>query len=127
MAKVNAGPWYTVARIAAVLVLLAAVGGVYVWYKAFREVAQVSCGDVEPSRRAELCADPAEERFKYGSLGAARGLDVAAGHLRHLPEGLVPDVDAADRGEEHEHRGDSGHRVPGSGVDFGHLAPLRRS
>ncbi len=70
MAKTNAGPWYHVLRIAAVLLVLVAVGGVYVWYKAFRTVPQEVCGDVEPSRRAALCADPAEERFKYGSLGA---------------------------------------------------------
>ena len=52
------GIGYTIARIAAVLVILGLIGGVYVWYRAFRVVPQEVCGDVEPSRRAELCASP---------------------------------------------------------------------
>lgn len=51
-----------------VLALLA-LGALYVWYTAFREVEQVACSDVEERYRAELCASPEEERFKYGSLG----------------------------------------------------------
>ena len=67
------------------LVLVAAVGGVYVWYKAFRTVPQEICGDVEPSRRADLCADPAEERFKYGSLGAEADLGIPYPIFHVLP------------------------------------------
>ncbi len=67
------------------LVVLGAAGGVYVWYKAFRTLPQEVCGDVEPSRRAELCADPAEERFKYGSLGAEADLGIPYPIFHVLP------------------------------------------
>ena len=66
MAKPDAGPWYTVARVVAVLAIVGVAGGVYAWYKAFRVVPQEICGDVEPSRRAELCADDAEAAARYG-------------------------------------------------------------
>lgn len=59
-----------ITRIGLVLLTFVAAGGIYGWYKFFREVPQEICGDVEQSRRAELCADAAEERFKYGSLGS---------------------------------------------------------
>ena len=67
------------------LLVLGAAGGVYVWYKAFRTLPQEVCGDVEPSRRAELCADPAEERFKYGSLGAEADLGIPYPIFHVLP------------------------------------------
>ena len=85
MAKPDAGPWYTVARVVAVLAILGVAGGVYAWYKAFRVVPQEICGDVEPSRRAELCADDAEERFKYGSLGAETDLGIPYPIFHVLP------------------------------------------
>ena len=85
MAKPDAGPWYTVARVVAVLAIVGVAGGVYAWYKAFRVVPQEICGDVEPSRRAELCADDAEERFKYGSLGAEADLGVPYPIFHVLP------------------------------------------
>jgi hypothetical protein len=85
MAKANAGPWYKALRVAAVLAILGAVGGVYTWYKAFRIVPQEICSDVEPERRAELCADPAEERFKYGSLGAEADLGIPYPIFHVLP------------------------------------------
>lgn len=74
--KLDPGPLYKLARAAVVLIILGALGGAYAWFKFFREVPQVVCGDVEPARRAELCADPAEERFKYGSLGAEEDLGI---------------------------------------------------
>jgi mono/diheme cytochrome c family protein len=40
---------------------------------------------VEPSRREALCADPAEERFKYGSLGAENELGVPYPIFHVLP------------------------------------------
>ena len=85
MAKPDAGPWYTVARVVAVLAIVGVAGGVYAWYKAFRVVPQEICGDVEPSRRAELCADDAEERFKYGSLGAEADLGIPYPIFHVLP------------------------------------------
>ena len=57
-------------RIFGFVMILVVAGGVYGYWKFFREVPQEICGDVEPDRRAELCASDAEERFKYGSLGA---------------------------------------------------------
>ena len=60
-------------------------GGIYGYWKFFREVPQVICGDVEPDRRAELCADDAEERFKYGSLGAEWDLGVPYPMFHVLP------------------------------------------
>lgn len=50
------------------LIALAA-GALYVWWTVFREVDQIVCGDIEEDRRAELCGDPGDEMFKYGSLG----------------------------------------------------------
>lgn len=77
------GPWYKVVRVVFVLAVLGAAGGYYAWYKFFRTLPQEVCGDVEPSRRAGLCADPAEERFKYGSLGAewAQGIPYPIFHV----------------------------------------------
>ncbi len=54
------------ALIAVVVLMLIAYGG----YRFFREVPQLVCADVEAANRATLCADDAEEMFKYGSLGA---------------------------------------------------------
>ncbi len=54
--------------VALALILLAA-GAFYVWWTVFREVDQVVCEDIEEDRRAELCGDPGDEMFKYGSLG----------------------------------------------------------
>jgi hypothetical protein len=85
MAQPDAGPWYKVLRIVTVLAILGVVGGVYTWYKAFRVVPQEVCGDVERERRAELCADPAEERFKYGSLGAEADLGIPYPIFHVLP------------------------------------------
>jgi hypothetical protein len=48
-------------------------------------VPQEICSDVEPSRRAELCADPGEERFKYGSLGAESDLGIPYPIFHVLP------------------------------------------
>ena len=79
------GPWYKVARVVAVLLILGVIGGVYAWWKFFREVPQEVCGDVEPSRRAELCASPEEERFKYGSLGAEWELGIPYPIFHVLP------------------------------------------
>ena len=79
------GPWYKVARVVAVLLVLGVIGGVYAWVKFFREVPQEVCGDVEPSRRAELCASPEEERFKYGSLGAEWELGIPYPIFHVLP------------------------------------------
>ena len=44
MAQANhhPGPWYKVLRIVAVLAVIAAVGGVYVWYKAFRTLLRTA-------------------------------------------------------------------------------------
>ena len=67
------------------LLVLGVIGGVYAWYKFFREVPQEVCGDVEPSRRAELCASPEEERFKYGSLGAEWELGIPYPIFHVLP------------------------------------------
>jgi len=79
------GPWYKVARIVAVLLILGVAGGVYAWWKFFREVPQQVCEDVEPSRRGELCASPEEERFKYGSLGAEWELGIPYPIFHVLP------------------------------------------
>jgi hypothetical protein len=46
------------------------LGLAYGNYKFFRVLPQEACADVEPANRAALCSDLAEERFKYGSLGA---------------------------------------------------------
>src|SRR5919106_2911433 len=83
MAKPSLTRW--ILRIAAVLVVLGFAGGAYAWAKFFREVPQEICGDVEPSRREELCADPAEERFKYGSLGAEWELGIPYPIFHVLP------------------------------------------
>lgn len=74
-----------ITRIAAVLQLLVAAGGAYAWAKFFGEVPQEVCGDVEPERRAELCASDVEERFKYGSLGAEWELGVPYPIFHVLP------------------------------------------
>ncbi len=74
-----------IGRIVAVLMVLGIAGGVYAYYTVFREVAQVPCGDVEPDRRADLCADDAEERFKYGSVGAEWELGVPYPIFHVLP------------------------------------------
>ena len=79
------GPWYKVARIVAVLLILGVAGGTYAWWKFFREVPQQVCEDVEPSRRGELCASPEEERFKYGSLGAEWELGIPYPIFHVLP------------------------------------------
>ena len=79
------GPWYKVARVVAVLAILGVAGGVYAWWNFFREVPQEYCEDVEPSRRAELCASPEEERFKYGSLGAEWELGIPYPIFHVLP------------------------------------------
>jgi hypothetical protein len=88
------GPARTIAWIVVVLLVLGAAGGAYTWVKFFREVPQEVCGDVEPERRAELCADPEEERFKYGSLGAEWDLGVPYPIFHVLPRvfgDLMPD------------------------------------
>ena len=68
-----------------VLSVFVLAGGIYGYWKFFREVEQVICGDVQPDLRAELCADPAEERFKYGSLGAEWDLGVPYPMFHVLP------------------------------------------
>ncbi len=68
-----------------VVLVIGAAGGAYAWNKFFREVPQEICGDVEPARRAALCADDAEERFKYGSLGAEWELGVPYPMFHVLP------------------------------------------
>lgn len=87
----SAGPWYRILRIAAVLAILVIAGLVYTWFNFFREVDQVTCGDVEPDRRIALCADPAEERFKYGSLGAEWDLGVPYPIFHAMPR-VFPDL-----------------------------------
>jgi cytochrome c553 len=72
-------------RWVSVLMVIALTGSIYAYWKFFREVDQVACGDVEPDRRAELCADDAEERFKYGSLGAEWELGVPYPMFHVLP------------------------------------------
>ena len=72
-------------RWVAALSVVVLVGGFYAYWKFFHEVDQVVCGDVEPDRRAELCADDAEERFKYGSLGAEWELGVPYPMFHVLP------------------------------------------
>jgi hypothetical protein len=84
-AMAGPGPWYKVARIVVVLTVLGLIGGVYAWWEFFREVEQEVCGDVEPARRAELCASPDEERFKYGSLGAEWELGIPYPIFHVLP------------------------------------------
>ena len=69
----------------AILLLVGVAGGVYAWYTVFRTVPQVVCGDVEPERRAELCADDGEEMFKYGSLGAENDLGIPYPIFHVLP------------------------------------------
>lgn len=59
--------WF-VGTIAAALLVLGSLA--YGGYKFFRVAPQVVCGDVEEANKAALCADPEEEMFKYGSLGA---------------------------------------------------------
>lgn len=72
-------------RWVAALSVVLLTGSIYAYWKFFREVDQVVCGDVEPDRRAELCADDAEERFKYGSLGAEWDLGVPYPMFHVLP------------------------------------------
>ena len=59
-----------------VLAVIVVAGGLYAYNAFFRVVPQVVCGDVEEALKGELCASDAEERFKYGSMGAEedRGL-----------------------------------------------------
>ena len=84
--KASPGPWLHRSRASPRCWCCSALaGGVYAWSKFFREVPQEVCGDVEPSRRAELCADPAEERFKYGSLGAEWDLGIPYPIFHVLP------------------------------------------
>lgn len=59
--------WAVVLPVLAVLVI---TGAVYAYIKFFRVLPQDVCADVEASRRAEVCANLAEETFKYGSLGS---------------------------------------------------------
>ncbi len=89
MAEVTTQKRYRLATrltwILGVLLTIAALLGAYAWIRFFREEPQVVCGDVEPARRAELCADPEEENFKYGSMGAENDLGVPYPIFHVLP------------------------------------------
>jgi mono/diheme cytochrome c family protein len=92
-AKRRPGLVVWVMRIFAALLIVAIGGTLYAWAKFFREVPQEICGDVEPARRAALCAGPEEEWFKYGSLGAEWELGVPYPMFHVLPRvfsDLVP-------------------------------------
>ena len=69
-ATIRKSPRYRLFIGPAILAVIALLGIAYGNYKFFREVPQEICGDVEEANRKALCADHAEELFKYGSLGA---------------------------------------------------------
>ena len=77
----------------AAIIVVGVAGAVFAYYEFFRVVPQIVCGDVEEANQATLCADEAEEKFKYGSLGAEedRGVPYTIFHVlpRAFPD-LLP-------------------------------------
>ncbi len=66
--KKKRGFWRKLADMIMLLSVIALAGAGYAYIKFFRIVPQDVCGDVEESRRDQVCTDMAEEWFKYGSL-----------------------------------------------------------